>query len=143
MLWEEGRGEGQGQNPGEHQSYEGMDERSMLGGGLKWQNAKVCFSSICLSLLVWIKLSVSILQSHYFFFILFFIFFFYVVAAVVGGPIAVPHLVPLLLMMEGEDPVENSEQGCQLLYNVLQSARNDALHAKDYQQHAGSLLTGA
>ncbi|XP_075869844.1 breast cancer anti-estrogen resistance protein 3 homolog isoform X2 [Nelusetta ayraudi] len=62
--------------------------------------------------------------------------------AVVGGPIAVPHLVPLLLMMEGEDPVENSEQGCQLLYNVLQSARNDALHAKDYQQHAHSLLTG-
>lgn len=60
----------------------------------------------------------------------------------VHGPIAVPHLVPLLMMMEGEDPVENSEQGCQLLYNVLQSARNDALHAKDYQQHAHSLLTG-
>lgn len=60
----------------------------------------------------------------------------------VHGPIAVPHLVPLLMMMEGEDPVENSEQGCQLLYNVLQSARNDALYAKDYQQHAHSLLTG-
>lgn len=60
----------------------------------------------------------------------------------VHGPIAVPHLVPLLMMMEGEDPVENSEQGCQLLYNVLQSARNDALCAKDYQQHAHSLLTG-
>lgn len=63
-------------------------------------------------------------------------------ASVVGGAIAVPHLVPLLLMMEGEDPVENSDEGCQLLYNILQSARNDALHSKDYQQHASSLLTG-
>ncbi|XP_069545763.1 SH2 domain-containing protein 3A [Brachyistius frenatus] len=59
----------------------------------------------------------------------------------VQGPIAVPHLVPLLLLMEGEDPVENSEQGCQLLYDVLQSARSAALHAQDYQQHARSLLT--
>lgn len=30
MLWEEGRGEGHGLNPGEHQSYEGMDESSMF-----------------------------------------------------------------------------------------------------------------
>uniref|UniRef100_A0A3Q1G1W1 Breast cancer anti-estrogen resistance protein 3-like n=1 Tax=Acanthochromis polyacanthus TaxID=80966 RepID=A0A3Q1G1W1_9TELE len=55
---------------------------------------------------------------------------------------AMPHLVPLLMLMEGEDPVENSERGCQLLYDVLQSARSAALHAKDYQQHARSLLTG-
>lgn len=61
---------------------------------------------------------------------------------VVEGPIAVPHLVPLLMAMEGEDPVENSERGCQLLYNILQSARNAAVHAPDYQQHAHSLLTG-
>lgn len=60
----------------------------------------------------------------------------------VQGPIAVPHLVPLLMAMEGDDPVEDSERGCQLLYNILQSARNDALHAHDYQQHARSLLTG-
>ncbi|XP_041790237.1 breast cancer anti-estrogen resistance protein 3 homolog isoform X2 [Chelmon rostratus] len=60
----------------------------------------------------------------------------------VDGPIAVPHLVPLLMAMEGDDPVEDSERGCQLLYNVLQSARNAALHAQDYQQHAHSLLTG-
>ncbi|XP_034543289.1 breast cancer anti-estrogen resistance protein 3 homolog isoform X2 [Notolabrus celidotus] len=60
----------------------------------------------------------------------------------VQGPIAVPHLVPLLMAMEGEDPVEDSEEGCQLLYNVLQSARSAALHAQDYQQHAHSLLTG-
>ncbi|XP_038568829.1 breast cancer anti-estrogen resistance protein 3 homolog isoform X3 [Micropterus salmoides] len=62
--------------------------------------------------------------------------------SVVQGPIAVPHLVPLLMTMEGEDPVENSERGCQLLYDVLQSARRAALHAQDYQQHAHSLLTG-
>lgn len=58
------------------------------------------------------------------------------------GPIAVPHLVPLLMAMEGDDPVENSERGCQLLYNILQSARNAAVHAHDYQQHANALLTG-
>lgn len=62
--------------------------------------------------------------------------------SVVNGPIAVPHLVPLLMAMEGEDPVENSERGCQLLYNVLQSARSAALHAQDYQKHAHALLSG-
>ena len=60
----------------------------------------------------------------------------------VHGPSAVPHLVPLLMAMEGDDPVENSERGCQLLYDVLQSARSAALHAQDYQQHAHTLLTG-
>ncbi|KAL3066500.1 hypothetical protein OYC64_016455 [Pagothenia borchgrevinki] len=59
----------------------------------------------------------------------------------VHGPSAVPHLVPLLMAMEGDDPVENSERGCQLLYDVLQSARSAALHAQDYQQHAHTLLT--
>lgn len=67
---------------------------------------------------------------------------FFSVDSVVHGPIAVPHLVPLLMTMEGEDPVENSERGCQLLYDVLQSARSAALHAQDYQQHAHTLLTG-
>ncbi|KAI3353389.1 hypothetical protein L3Q82_019928 [Scortum barcoo] len=62
--------------------------------------------------------------------------------SVVHGPIAVPHLVPLLMTMEGEDPVENSERGCELLFDVLQSARSAALHAQDYQQHAHTLLTG-
>ncbi|XP_034044290.1 breast cancer anti-estrogen resistance protein 3 isoform X1 [Thalassophryne amazonica] len=62
--------------------------------------------------------------------------------SVVQGRLAVPHLIPLLLLMEGDDPVENSERGCQLLYNVLQSARRAALHAPDYQQHAHTLLTG-
>ncbi|XP_061840176.1 breast cancer anti-estrogen resistance protein 3 homolog isoform X1 [Nerophis lumbriciformis] len=62
--------------------------------------------------------------------------------SVVGGPVAVPHLVPLLMLMEGEDPVENSERGCELLYDVLQSARRTALHARDHQQHAHTLLTG-
>ncbi|KAM6940887.1 breast cancer anti-estrogen resistance protein 3 homolog isoform 3-T4 [Lycodopsis pacificus] len=61
--------------------------------------------------------------------------------SVVQGPIAVPHLVPLLMAMEGDDPVENSERGCQLLYDVLQSARSAALHAQDYRQHAQTLLT--
>lgn len=62
--------------------------------------------------------------------------------SVVEGPIAVPHLVPLLMAMEGEDPVENSERGCQTLYDVLQSARSSALHASNYRQHARSLLKG-
>ncbi|KAF7223677.1 breast cancer anti-estrogen resistance protein 3 homolog isoform X3 [Nothobranchius furzeri] len=59
----------------------------------------------------------------------------------IQGPVAVPHLVPLLMVMEGEDPVENSDRGCQVLYDVLQSARTAALHAQDYQQQAHSLLT--
>ncbi|XP_041839434.1 breast cancer anti-estrogen resistance protein 3 homolog isoform X2 [Melanotaenia boesemani] len=62
--------------------------------------------------------------------------------SVVQGPIAMPHLVPLLMAMEGEDPVENSERGCQLLYDVLQSARSAVLHAQDYQHHAHTLLAG-
>lgn len=62
--------------------------------------------------------------------------------SVVENPTAVPHLVPLLMAMEGEDPVENSERGCQTLYDVLQSARSSALHASDYQRHAHLLLTG-
>ncbi|XP_067355439.1 SH2 domain-containing protein 3A isoform X2 [Channa argus] len=62
--------------------------------------------------------------------------------SVVQGPVAVPHLVPLLMLMEGEDPVENSERGCQLLYDVLQSARSAALHAQEYQNHAHALLSG-
>ncbi|XP_035769575.1 breast cancer anti-estrogen resistance protein 3 homolog isoform X3 [Neolamprologus brichardi] len=62
--------------------------------------------------------------------------------SVVQGPIALPHLVPLLMLMEGEDPVEDSERGCQLLYDVLQSARGAALHAHDYQEHAHALLSG-
>lgn len=68
--------------------------------------------------------------------------FLFPVDSTVKGHIAVPHLVPLLMAMEGEDPVENSERGCQLLFDVLQSARSAALHAQDYQQHARSLLTG-
>ncbi|CAK6972782.1 breast cancer anti-estrogen resistance protein 3 homolog [Scomber scombrus] len=62
--------------------------------------------------------------------------------SVVQGPIALPHLVPLLMVMEGEDPVEDSERGCQLLYDVLQSARSAALHAQNYQEHAHTLLSG-
>lgn len=61
--------------------------------------------------------------------------------SVVQGPVALPHLVPLLRVMEGEDPGENSERGCQLLYDVLQSAREVALHAPEYQQHAHHLLS--
>ena len=61
---------------------------------------------------------------------------------VVQGPVAVPHLVPLLMAMEGQDPGEDSERGCQLLYDMLQAARNAALNAPVYQRHAHSLLTG-
>ncbi|XP_058497331.1 breast cancer anti-estrogen resistance protein 3 homolog isoform X1 [Solea solea] len=62
--------------------------------------------------------------------------------SVVEGPIAMPHLVPLLMLMEGDDPVEDSDRGCQLLYNLLQSARSAALHAQDYQTQAHAVLTG-
>uniref|UniRef100_A0A096LX89 BCAR3 adaptor protein, NSP family member n=1 Tax=Poecilia formosa TaxID=48698 RepID=A0A096LX89_POEFO len=61
--------------------------------------------------------------------------------SVVRGPIAVPHLVPLLMLMEGEDPVENNDRGCQVLYDVLQSARSAALHSQVYQKNAQTLLT--
>nr|XP_057944013.1 breast cancer anti-estrogen resistance protein 3 homolog isoform X1 [Doryrhamphus excisus]XP_057944022.1 breast cancer anti-estrogen resistance protein 3 homolog isoform X1 [Doryrhamphus excisus] len=60
----------------------------------------------------------------------------------IDGLVAVPHLVPLLMLMEGDDPVENSERGCELLYDVLQMARRAALHAPDHQRHANALLTG-
>ncbi|XP_034155997.2 breast cancer anti-estrogen resistance protein 3 homolog isoform X2 [Pangasianodon hypophthalmus] len=62
--------------------------------------------------------------------------------SVVSGPLSLPHMVPLLKLMEGEDGVENSERGCQLLYNILQSSRHAANHANDYQQHAHTLLSG-
>ncbi|TTE81763.1 Breast cancer anti-estrogen resistance protein 3 [Bagarius yarrelli] len=61
--------------------------------------------------------------------------------SVVSGLVSLPHMVPLLKLMEGEDAVENSERGCQLLYNILQSSRHIANHANDYQQHAQTLLT--
>ncbi|KAM8842073.1 breast cancer anti-estrogen resistance protein 3 homolog isoform 2-T2 [Synchiropus picturatus] len=59
----------------------------------------------------------------------------------VEGPLAVPHLVPLLMALEGEDPLENSERGCQRLYDVLQSARRAALRARDHRRHALHLLS--
>ncbi|XP_027008793.1 breast cancer anti-estrogen resistance protein 3 homolog isoform X2 [Tachysurus fulvidraco] len=62
--------------------------------------------------------------------------------SVVSGPLSLPHMVPLLKLMEGEDGVENSERGCQLLYNILQTSRHTANHANDYQQHAHTLLSG-
>uniref|UniRef100_W5UIY7 Breast cancer anti-estrogen resistance protein 3 n=1 Tax=Ictalurus punctatus TaxID=7998 RepID=W5UIY7_ICTPU len=61
--------------------------------------------------------------------------------SVVSGPLSLPHMVPLLKLMEGEDGVENSERGCQLLYNILQSSRHTANHANDYQEHAHTLLS--
>ncbi|XP_059410941.1 breast cancer anti-estrogen resistance protein 3 homolog isoform X2 [Carassius carassius] len=60
---------------------------------------------------------------------------------VVSGPLSLPHMVPLLRLMEGEDSVESTDRGCQLLYNLLQSARNAALHANDCTQHALGLLS--
>ncbi|KAL7845155.1 hypothetical protein AOLI_G00233470 [Acnodon oligacanthus] len=61
--------------------------------------------------------------------------------SVVTGPLALPHIVPMLRLMEGEDGVENSERGCQLLYSILQSARSAAVNADQYQQHAHTLLS--
>uniref|UniRef100_A0A672KQ24 SH2 domain containing 3A n=1 Tax=Sinocyclocheilus grahami TaxID=75366 RepID=A0A672KQ24_SINGR len=46
--------------------------------------------------------------------------------AVVSGPLSLPHMEPLLRLMEGEDSVESTDRACQLLYNLLQSARNAA-----------------
>ncbi|XP_061626299.1 breast cancer anti-estrogen resistance protein 3 homolog isoform X2 [Phyllopteryx taeniolatus] len=62
--------------------------------------------------------------------------------SVLGGAVAVPHLVPALLLLEGEDGVEDSERDVQTLYDVLQAARRHATHARDYQQHASALLKG-
>ncbi|XP_061687104.1 breast cancer anti-estrogen resistance protein 3 homolog isoform X1 [Syngnathoides biaculeatus] len=61
---------------------------------------------------------------------------------VLGGAVAVPHLVPALQLLEGEDGVEDSERGCQMLYDVLQAARRHAAHARDYRRHASALLKG-
>ncbi|KAG5278240.1 hypothetical protein AALO_G00096760 [Alosa alosa] len=63
--------------------------------------------------------------------------------SVVSSPVAVPHIVPLLRLMEGEEPVEHSdpEKGCSLLYSLLQAARSTAVHAAEHQQHAHSLLS--
>ncbi|XP_043075845.1 breast cancer anti-estrogen resistance protein 3 homolog [Puntigrus tetrazona] len=58
-----------------------------------------------------------------------------------SGPLSLPHMVPLLRLMEGEDGVESTDRGCQLLYNLLQSARNAALHANDCSRHAHGLLS--
>ncbi|XP_061089298.1 breast cancer anti-estrogen resistance protein 3 homolog isoform X3 [Conger conger] len=57
------------------------------------------------------------------------------------GPLSVPHMLPLLRVMEGEDLGEHTERGCQLLLNTLQSARQAALEAPQYQAHAHALLT--
>lgn len=65
-----------------------------------------------------------------------------VVDSVVSGPLSLPHLLPLLRLMEGEDAVETTDRGCLLLYNLLQSARNATLHARDCTLHAHSLLSG-
>lgn len=56
--------------------------------------------------------------------------------------VSVPHLVPLLVLMEGEELTEPSDKGCQLIFDILQSARSAALLAPQYQEHAHSLLTG-
>ncbi|XP_067259443.1 breast cancer anti-estrogen resistance protein 3 homolog isoform X4 [Chanodichthys erythropterus] len=61
--------------------------------------------------------------------------------AVMSGPLSLPHMVPLLRLMEGDDSVESTDRGCQLLYNLLQSARNAALHASDCTRHAHGLLS--
>ncbi|XP_019717745.1 breast cancer anti-estrogen resistance protein 3 isoform X5 [Hippocampus comes] len=60
-----------------------------------------------------------------------------------GGPVAVPHLVPVLLLMEGEDPVEDSLRGCEMLYDLLQAARRHAAHAHQHRQRASELLATA
>ncbi|XP_063059455.1 breast cancer anti-estrogen resistance protein 3 homolog isoform X2 [Engraulis encrasicolus] len=63
--------------------------------------------------------------------------------SVLSGPISVPHIVPLLRLMEGEEPVENSDPliGCQLLYSILQAARTIALNSEQHQKHAHNLLS--
>ncbi|KAJ8384664.1 hypothetical protein AAFF_G00199960 [Aldrovandia affinis] len=60
---------------------------------------------------------------------------------VAPGPLCVPHVMPLLRVMEGEDVGEDTERGCQLLLNTLQAARHAALNAPQYQTHAQALLT--
>ncbi|XP_049576006.1 breast cancer anti-estrogen resistance protein 3 homolog isoform X3 [Syngnathus scovelli] len=57
-----------------------------------------------------------------------------------GVPVAVPHLIPVLLLMEGQDLVEDSHQGCQMLFDLLQAARRHAAQARQHQEHAKALL---
>ncbi|KAJ8264175.1 hypothetical protein GJAV_G00146050 [Gymnothorax javanicus] len=59
----------------------------------------------------------------------------------VEGPLSVPHVLPLLRVMEGEDVGEHTERGCELLLNTLQAARRAALNAPQYQTHAHALLS--
>ncbi|XP_037113136.1 breast cancer anti-estrogen resistance protein 3 homolog isoform X1 [Syngnathus acus] len=57
-----------------------------------------------------------------------------------GVPVAVPHLIPVLLLMEGQDLAEDSQRGCQMLFDLLQAARRHAAQARQHQEHAKALL---
>ncbi|XP_061131442.1 breast cancer anti-estrogen resistance protein 3 homolog isoform X2 [Syngnathus typhle] len=57
-----------------------------------------------------------------------------------GVPVAVPHLIPVLLQMEDLDFLEDSHRGCQMLFDLLQAARRHAAQARQHQEHAKALL---
>ncbi|XP_066563930.1 breast cancer anti-estrogen resistance protein 3 homolog isoform X2 [Amia ocellicauda] len=56
--------------------------------------------------------------------------------------IALPHILPLLKVMEGLDLGEHTEQGCELLLCTLGAARTICLNTSQYQARAQTLLSG-
>ncbi|KAJ1160759.1 hypothetical protein NDU88_001252 [Pleurodeles waltl] len=56
------------------------------------------------------------------------------------GGIAVPHIVPLLNLMEGVEVSEHTEDSCELLFRVLASARSMAMNAAVHQNNAEAKL---
>ncbi|XP_069460527.1 breast cancer anti-estrogen resistance protein 3 homolog [Ambystoma mexicanum] len=63
-------------------------------------------------------------------------------APVVGGGLAIPHILPLLKLMEGADTLEHTEESCELLLRVLASARSIAMNVGAYHENAEAKLRG-
>ncbi|XP_015204551.2 breast cancer anti-estrogen resistance protein 3 homolog [Lepisosteus oculatus] len=55
---------------------------------------------------------------------------------------ALPHVLPLLKLMEGVDLGEHTERGCELLLRTLEVARSFSIKAEAYQAQAQTLLSG-
>uniref|UniRef100_A0A452HGF6 Uncharacterized protein n=1 Tax=Gopherus agassizii TaxID=38772 RepID=A0A452HGF6_9SAUR len=58
------------------------------------------------------------------------------------GEVAVPHLLPLISLMEGEQLWDDHEESCDLLLRTLESARSIATSARAYKATAEAKLQG-
>nr|XP_033780417.1 SH2 domain-containing protein 3A isoform X2 [Geotrypetes seraphini] len=58
------------------------------------------------------------------------------------GGISVPHILPLISVMEGTELWDHTEEGCELLLRILESARSVAGNARVYQRNAEDKLAG-